>query len=255
MTKNYPLLLIIIAFVFPQFIKSQAQQYTVGTPVNDTLYYLQPYSQSANCMYDVDVLPNIFTVTGVELYMVIDTLVDASGNTLVNPGGNINIGDTLFLPSSSASGGYQFKFNGGPFSSALCRLMARGSPTITGESYLCDNYATLMSSAVCENYMNMMGATSCQVQPSSSLDLQSEIKDNYLIIYPNPANNSITINFNKESVPYRVEIYSSIGLLVKEINAIQHLVKIDIQMLPKGLYTLLIKNQKGKVYSNKIIKQ
>ena len=252
MTQQLPLFIIILALIFPQSAKCQAQQYTVGIPVNDTLYYLQPYSQSGSCMFDVEVFPNIFSITGVELYMVIDTLIDVSGNTLVIPGANINIGDTLFLPSSSASGGYQFKFNGGSGSSALCRLMARGTPTVAGESYLCDNYATIMTSAICQNSMSMMGATSCQVA-ASTVDLLTENDKINYTIYPNPASISLTIDAGSTLAPFHVKIYSCLGVLVKEMNSDGLPIQVDIHELPIGLYTIAASNQKRLLFTEKII--
>ncbi|MFA6403134.1 MAG: T9SS type A sorting domain-containing protein [Salinivirgaceae bacterium] len=77
--------------------------------------------------------------------------------------------------------------------------------------------------------------------------------NNLVNIYPNPANNNITISVNYfKNEPLKLHLYNSVGALVQEktINA----EIIDISALSKGMYVLTISStENGIVFSKKII--
>ena len=82
-----------------------------------------------------------------------------------------------------------------------------------------------------------------------------KITNNTLNIYPNPANNNITISSKLE-----VESYKVINIVGIETNIVtQHIVSsknetIDISYLPKGIY-IIEANTKQGIIRNKFIKQ
>ncbi|HAE30712.1 MAG TPA: hypothetical protein DCF89_06315 [Flavobacteriales bacterium] len=221
----------------------QAQQYHLGVPVYDSIYTFVPYSQSPFCSYDVAINPNIFSVSGVELYLVVDTIVDPSGSAIAYPIGTTDIGDTLPLPSTLTGGGYQFKFTGGVGSYANCRLMAEGVPTTAGEKYICDSYATIMSSATCENYLTFLGVDTCEVLNSVNL---SETNHTRMKYYPNPTSDLLYIDLGPEQTIDNIGIFSSLGQLIysKKGNGNRNL-SIPVSNFSKGLFTVLIAYRSG----------
>jgi photosystem II stability/assembly factor-like uncharacterized protein len=81
----------------------------------------------------------------------------------------------------------------------------------------------------------------------------SELEENKLFsIYPNPSNESITIKLNDINDKQQLQIYNSIGVLLKECEVSQKS-KINIADLSNGLYFICLKNQRQ--LSLKFIKQ
>ncbi|RLD61388.1 MAG: hypothetical protein DRJ05_02715 [Bacteroidetes bacterium] len=73
-------------------------------------------------------------------------------------------------------------------------------------------------------------------------------------IYPNPANNFINLVFNGDESLFReISIYNSTGKMVKSFKAEKQKLKLDIFVLPKGIYFLEIWNGE-KIGFQKFIK-
>lgn len=70
-----------------------------------------------------------------------------------------------------------------------------------------------------------------------------ESKSNNLLgsLFPNPATENITITLNKQIENERIQIYSAVGQLMKEVKASQK-VKINISDMPNGLYFIRLKD-------------
>jgi len=71
-------------------------------------------------------------------------------------------------------------------------------------------------------------------------------------IYPNPVND--IINISKANNISSLKIYSSKGVLVKQIN-ISDLNQIDVSDLKQGIYLFQMSDAKGKLFTRRIIKQ
>ncbi|MBI2271980.1 MAG: T9SS type A sorting domain-containing protein [Bacteroidetes bacterium] len=71
-------------------------------------------------------------------------------------------------------------------------------------------------------------------------------------IYPNPAIETLTIQFIGNNSKEQVQIFNSIGALIKEIEITQTL-QINVADLPDGLYFIRLKN--GQQQTQKFIKQ
>lgn len=84
--------------------------------------------------------------------------------------------------------------------------------------------------------------------PFSSL---SDEKEPPLSIFPNPAQDEITIS---GVTPESIMIYDVMGkLVVSEFDPVTN--KVDIKKLPNGLYIIKIKTVDGKIFTDKILKQ
>jgi uncharacterized repeat protein (TIGR01451 family) len=80
----------------------------------------------------------------------------------------------------------------------------------------------------------------------------NELKSTSLMVYPNPAKNSLTIVAPEDII--QVNMYSILGELVLQFNTKSKHEQIDISKLNSGIYFMEIKT-KEKVYTNKIIKE
>jgi endonuclease/exonuclease/phosphatase family metal-dependent hydrolase len=77
--------------------------------------------------------------------------------------------------------------------------------------------------------------------------------NNVITIYPNPANNSITIQVqNRET--YQLKLIDIYGKIVLE-TSITNNNKINIENLNSGVYFVMIVNNKGKKYFSKLLKK
>ena len=74
-------------------------------------------------------------------------------------------------------------------------------------------------------------------------------------IYPNPANDIITIGNDGNPDVYQVEIISISGRLLKSQSLLSGNNSFDISDLPSGLYLVKITGNNGNVYQERIIKQ
>jgi hypothetical protein len=73
------------------------------------------------------------------------------------------------------------------------------------------------------------------------LNINEESRDLLFHIYPNPATSMITIKYNGSNIGEQIQIYNSIGVLIKEVE-ISHSTQIDISGLSDGLYFIHLKN-------------
>jgi hypothetical protein len=79
----------------------------------------------------------------------------------------------------------------------------------------------------------------------------STAEETPLTIFPNPANDEITIS---GVTPESIMIYDVMGkLVVSEFDTETN--KIDIKNLPNGLYIIKIISVDGKLFTDKIVKQ
>ncbi|MBI2793438.1 MAG: T9SS type A sorting domain-containing protein [Ignavibacteria bacterium] len=79
---------------------------------------------------------------------------------------------------------------------------------------------------------------------------------NQLTIYPNPVNDYIIINYLANNKPNKIEIYSSIGVLVYEyhtdVDAAQQ-TQIDTHAWSSGMYVLRVTEHSGAYYRSFIV--
>lgn len=114
--------------------------------------------------YNLSLSAEVFEVTGVDLYLIIDTINATVGSVFTDPGSVLNLGDTLPIPSTdSVSGSYKFFFSGGAGDYLSIRLMAEGVPSILGESYPCDSLSVVETLVTCQSASMAQFSANCTV--------------------------------------------------------------------------------------------
>ena len=190
-------------------------------------------------------------ITGVDFKLVIDStnqgdspshaaFKDSSG-TLIP----VYKGDTLNLPASLKlySGDIGF------------RVIIEGTPTIAGESYLC-NLGYIFSTGTDWNLLITENTQdSCFVDYVNGFIEQTTSQR--VKIFPNPFKQNATVELeNTSNKPYDCILYSLTGKEVKSINNISsNKFFIDKDGLPPGTYIFQLQNQYGIIASKKLVKQ
>lgn len=105
-------------------------------------------------------------------------------------------------------------------------------------------------------YLNSNGQSDIMASEYSgliSLDKNCFIQNNP-IVYPNPANDFITIKFSEGELPLKITLYNANLLTVKEftpLNGNTHI--LDCSTLPSGIYTLILQYKEKILYEKVII--
>jgi serine protease len=79
----------------------------------------------------------------------------------------------------------------------------------------------------------------------------NEADNNLLLIYPNPAQNLVTVEYN--GIIFDYSIYNNLGQLVRERSNNQNMAVVRIEDLAKGVYLIEIRNGSGKVNRKLVI--
>ncbi len=92
-------------------------------------------------------------------------------------------------------------------------------------------------------------------QPIPDFRYSSKSNKRKEIIFPNPANNNISVNLQNIKKCQQINIYSNQGKQLKSFNVIEQigLVNLDISFLSTGLYYVEILSDKGAARTEKII--
>ena len=78
------------------------------------------------------------------------------------------------------------------------------------------------------------------------------VAEEYVRLYPNPVKDEVRLSIRLNSQkPYRIEVYSAAGILMKETSTTRNETAIASQDLKQGLYIVQIKNAFGKVLATK----
>lgn len=85
---------------------------------------------------------------------------------------------------------------------------------------------------------------------------ESKVQTNALRVYPNPAGNSVTVEWSKEVQVQNLAVFDYLGreVLNKQLNNNTHSLQIDVSALPQGMYFLHIYTG-DHVLTKKFIKQ
>ena len=76
------------------------------------------------------------------------------------------------------------------------------------------------------------------IYPSNPAGVDNELSETKTHVYPNPTSNSITVLLENLEQDSQINIYKITGKMVKSVNAIQGLNKIDLGKLSNGVYFL-----------------
>lgn len=93
---------------------------------------------------------------------------------------------------------------------------------------------------------------------NAGIDTQNELNVLELLCFPNPASHAATISFSTKNEYVRLALFSSAGVLMKEIyggelHPQKHSFQVDISDLPNGVYVLNIRKQSGDLSTKLIV--
>lgn len=248
MKKNYHLFLVLFTLVSIH-VKSIAQNWTVGVPVDIQLSSLTKYSGFCAPQADFNINAVCNQVDGIQYIITIDTLVDIAIYTANND--TVELGDTLFL--SAGNNNYSFSFINGP-GNITFNLKAYGTPTTAGQTHQCNFSNMWMSNMMlCNEQLTFNMQNDCTVDAATGLN--------------NLTNSTPIINFPNNNNQYQLQISgvqnSSLIKLTdvtgKQIEVNQKFnqsnVQIPCQNLNSGIYFLtLVQNNKTQSYKFLITK-
>ncbi|MBP6413056.1 MAG: T9SS type A sorting domain-containing protein [Bacteroidia bacterium] len=87
---------------------------------------------------------------------------------------------------------------------------------------------------------------------------EQSTQTNNLLLFPNPSNNSIQIQFNNSSIITDLSIYDVMGKCIMESNPraqAKSVVKIDVIKFSPGVYIVSAKDAKGTIHHKKFIRE
>ncbi len=99
---------------------------------------------------------------------------------------------------------------------------------------------------------SMKSGTPCGPYPIPSLGIATVLYKNGTEVFPNPANNELTIN-TTTTLPYTITIHNIIGQEIYSLHTSQQQQTINTSELPAGLYNVTITDESGYRYNNKIV--
>jgi subtilisin family serine protease/PKD repeat protein len=104
---------------------------------------------------------------------------------------------------------------------------------------------------------NCIDAEALSINVEGMSNNNESFESNNLLVFPNPAQNSLTVNqsFNQNMKINKLRIINAMGVEVfKDVDSIQFPYSIDLSNLPAGVYILNMNSERGE-YSYKIMKR
>jgi hypothetical protein len=108
-------------------------------------------------------------------------------------------------------------------------------------------------------YFTIVTLENCSSEPSNSILVEGlsigghAINDGHFKIFPNPANEQLTIN-NEELIIKRVILIDVLGKEVVNIQSNAHELTVNVAKIPAGLYQVRIETNNG-TFTSKVVKQ
>lgn len=81
----------------------------------------------------------------------------------------------------------------------------------------------------------------------------TEVLNNVISLYPNPATGIVTIQMPQFKQPSSIVIYNAVGQEVNRINTSQMMQEINISEFAPGIYTVAVQTQAGQVFKKLVI--
>lgn len=185
------------------------------------------------------------------IYQHYDSIATSPRQFNLNIGGYTgNYSGQLFIVDSIQNN-MQFKYDslltaGYTQSSAISAILPNQNINYSTISINAGQYPfSLQPNAVCLFKINIRGISSVA---------ENNIETHNFTIYPNPTSTSLTISFSSQQIiKDRIQIYNSMGALVKTVDLKQSSTVINVSELPCGLY--FIKPRNNPQQTVKFIKQ
>jgi len=245
MKKNYFSTLVFACFFLINHL-ANAQNWTVGTPVDLQLSYLTKYS--GFCApnqpdFRINVVCN--QVDGIQYMVIVDSLVDIAVFPISND--TIELGDTLFL--STGNNNYTFSFVNGPGNISL-KVKAVGTPTTAGQSHPCAFSDNWMSNLLlCDEQLTLNLQNTCNVDNATGIN---NLNNNFSFQAPTISNQfQLSLNGLNPSAIVNLSDIAGKSILVKSNNA-QSTLNIPCQDLNAGIYFINI-TQQNKNFTYKFV--
>lgn len=170
----------------------------------------------------------------IEIYQHYDSIATSPRQFNLNIGGYTgNYSGQLFIVDSTQNN-MQFKYDslltaGYTQTSAISTILPNQNINFSTISVNAGQYPfSLKPNAVCLFKINIPGINSIT---------ENNFNKNNFLVYPNPTSESLTIAFSSQQVNTEtVQIYNSIGILVKTVDLKQSLTVINVSELSSGLY-------------------
>ncbi|HXD93040.1 MAG TPA: T9SS type A sorting domain-containing protein [Bacteroidia bacterium] len=251
--------ILLLFFVSICFGYINAQTYTIGVPVYDTLGKQTCYMANINCPSGETSINTSFIThmpTGVKLYFKITSSQLATGCINITGLGVMNAGDSSLITTTNNKFEWTPLCNGG---SAYFAILAIGVPANVNDSFYCKSQWYESDGAAvdgCSNYFMVDyfpigGHPSCSINPSPTTSIKSINKTTYLL-YPNPSNGVFIIETNT-SDKQALQIFDVTGKIVLSQN-INSKTNIDASGLDNGIYFIQVKTNEN-TYTQKVIVQ
>ena len=87
----------------------------------------------------------------------------------------------------------------------------------------------------------------------STLTSVSGIESNNILLYPNPTNGFINVSGLKSG--YRIQVYNSVGVAIRDINVNSSIERISLNNQPTGMYMIIISDKNKMLGRFKALKQ
>ena len=203
--------------------------------------------------YTYDMVKHKYSNTG--NYVVNFTLTNECGKSFTSPinvsvGNNISINGYFFwdnqFPAAGVSipfyayGGSSYKWN---FGDGTAIVNTTSSMTPVNHTY-----ASTGTDTITVVISNSCGKTETlkQIINIGTVGILEKNYDNNFVIYPNPANDNITIESTIVNKDAMISIYNIQGELLLQQTMLQNKTNVNVSALPSGLYFVKVKTEKGE---------
>lgn len=236
----------LIAFLLFNFNFINAQNWTVGVPVDMSISYLTRYAFGCAPQPDFSmniVLPN---VTGIQYLAIVDSVQDIA--VIVSNNDTLLQGDTLVL--SPGDNNYSVSFLNGTGNISF-NFKAIGTPSTAGQTHPCAFNDIWMSNLLlCNEGLTLNVPTNCTVDAATAI---SSLENNASFIqFPNSGNHfQLQLNNNKS---YNfIGIYDITGKQIFS-NTTSHsgTISIPCEKLNSGIYFIKL-NQNNTFSTHKFV--
>jgi hypothetical protein len=220
--------------------------YTVGIPVNDTLFSFS--RNSHNCAPDFDTQFKIMidtAVSGLKFFVLIDSL---SNTVTIPPYGIVHQGDTL--PILNTGSNYLLYISSPGFIKLTARV--KGTPQVANELYSCGTLIAISDASACISNDGFSYMQSCTVNNTTSV-LNLSLK-NKILISPNPFSVQTTLQTDKFFKDATLTVYNSYGQEVKQIKNISgQTITLHRDNLSSGLYFIRLTQYNKTIATDKLV--
>lgn len=95
-----------------------------------------------------------------------------------------------------------------------------------------------------EYYTIITSQNGCISEPSNVINathtLVNELENNLFKVYPNPASNTITVELQNNSSPFKIKLFNLTWQKVLEKHSERTNTEVDVSLVPKGVYILKV---------------